>query len=129
MVPHNGLFQGYIPPMGDSAIWGKMFDSTPLGQQEFTEDYGKFTNVYKRAIPGHCKTIRESVDSLCRDGTDAQYMQYLSKSWYHTMGYSKGIRTPLWVTVLSWAKCLAGVYRGLWEIYKHLQDGMEQCSR
>ena len=25
------------------------------------------------------KDIRESVDSLCRDGTDAQYMQYLSK--------------------------------------------------
>ena len=23
--------------------------------------------------------IRESVDSLCRDGADAQYMQYLSK--------------------------------------------------
>ena len=26
------------------------------------------------------KFIRESVDSLCRDGADAQYMQYLSKS-------------------------------------------------
>ena len=24
--------------------------------------------------------IRESADSLCRDGADAQYMQYLSKS-------------------------------------------------
>ena len=24
--------------------------------------------------------IRESVDSLCRDGADAQYMQYLSKN-------------------------------------------------
>ena len=24
--------------------------------------------------------IRESVDSLCRDGADAQYMQYLSKT-------------------------------------------------
>ena len=24
--------------------------------------------------------VRESVDSLCRDGADAQYMQYLSKS-------------------------------------------------
>ena len=24
--------------------------------------------------------IRESVDSLCRDGADTQYMQYLSKS-------------------------------------------------
>ena len=24
--------------------------------------------------------IRESVDSLCRDGADAQYMHYLSKS-------------------------------------------------
>ena len=45
------------------------------------------------------------------------------------MSYSKGIRTPLWVTVLSGAKCLAGVYRGLWKIYKHLQDGTEQCSR
>ena len=26
------------------------------------------------------RNIRESVDSLCRDGADAQYMQYLSKS-------------------------------------------------
>ena len=26
------------------------------------------------------KFIRESVDSLCRDGADAQYMQYLRKS-------------------------------------------------
>ena len=25
-------------------------------------------------------SIRESVDSLCRDGADAQYIQYLSKS-------------------------------------------------
>ena len=24
--------------------------------------------------------VRESVDSLCREGTDTQYMQYLSKS-------------------------------------------------
>ena len=30
------------------------------------------------ASSGLC--IRESVDSLCRDGADAQYMQYLSKS-------------------------------------------------
>ena len=32
---------------------------------------------------GHHKCsyfIRESVDSLCRDGADAQYMQYLRKS-------------------------------------------------
>ena len=28
----------------------------------------------------YCSVIRESVDSLCRDGADAQYMQYLSKS-------------------------------------------------
>ena len=27
-----------------------------------------------------CTCIRELVDSLCRDGADAQYMQYLSKS-------------------------------------------------
>ena len=27
-----------------------------------------------------CSIIRESVDSLCRIGADAQYMQYLSKS-------------------------------------------------
>ena len=26
------------------------------------------------------RNIRESVDSLCRDGADAQYIQYLSKS-------------------------------------------------
>ena len=24
--------------------------------------------------------IRESVDSVCKDGTDAQYMQYLNKN-------------------------------------------------
>ena len=29
---------------------------------------------------GRIVSIRESVDSLCRDGADAQYMQYLSKS-------------------------------------------------
>ena len=27
-----------------------------------------------------CQYIRESVDSLCRDGADAHHMQYLSKS-------------------------------------------------
>ena len=27
-----------------------------------------------------CVVIRESVDSLCRDGADTQCMQYLSKS-------------------------------------------------
>ena len=26
------------------------------------------------------ESIRESVDSLCRDGADAQYMQYLAKA-------------------------------------------------
>ena len=37
----------------------------------------------RRAVPGTVwgrDYIRESVDSLCRDGADAQYMQYLSKS-------------------------------------------------
>ena len=29
---------------------------------------------------GMCINIRESVESLCRDGADVQYMQYLSKS-------------------------------------------------
>ena len=28
----------------------------------------------------HCCYIRESVDSLCRDGANMQYIQYLSKS-------------------------------------------------
>ena len=28
----------------------------------------------------HRSYIRESVDSLCRDGANTQYMQYLSKS-------------------------------------------------
>ena len=35
----------------------------------------------------HTFTIRESVDSLCRDGADAQYMQYLSKCRIH--GYMR----------------------------------------
>ena len=36
----------------------------------------------KTIVEGTCLLykIRESVDSLCRDGADAQYMQYLSKS-------------------------------------------------
>ena len=33
-----------------------------------------------RILPQESGHIRESVDSLCRDGPDAQYMQYLSKS-------------------------------------------------
>ena len=36
--------------------------------------YRVFTNFMDQSL------IRESVDSLCRDGADAQYMQYLSKS-------------------------------------------------
>ena len=40
------------------------------------------TTIYSSIL--QCTTIyssiRESVDSLCRDGADAQYMQYLSKS-------------------------------------------------
>ena len=31
--------------------------------------------------------IRESVDSLCRDGADTQYMQYLSKSLFKRPGF------------------------------------------
>ena len=31
----------------------------------------------------HCMYIRESVDSLCRDGADAQYMQYLKHKQYN----------------------------------------------
>ena len=38
---------------------------------QIPETYLKFNNPW---------SIRESVDSLCRDGADAQYMQYLSKS-------------------------------------------------
>ena len=34
-------------------------------------------SVYRWPVGSY---IRESVDSLCRDGADAQYMQYLSKS-------------------------------------------------
>ena len=41
---------------------------------------GRSSGSNESAIVGHSKSIRESVDSLCRDGADAQYMQYLSKS-------------------------------------------------
>ena len=38
-------------------------------------------NTYSNNNKGPIRwDIRESVDSLCRDGADAQYMQYLSKS-------------------------------------------------
>ena len=33
--------------------------------------------------------IRESVDSLCRDGAEAQYIQYLSKSRIISHKYAK----------------------------------------
>ena len=35
------------------------------------------------------RNIRESVDSLCRDGANAQYMQYLSKSRIYMQYLSK----------------------------------------
>ena len=38
---------------------------------------GCMINTNSQSIP---TGIRESVDSLCRDGANAQYMQYLSKS-------------------------------------------------
>ena len=41
-----------------------------------------YSNI-QTIIKGHqtcTQIIRESVDSLCRDGADAQYMQYLRKS-------------------------------------------------
>ena len=47
---------------------------------------GASSSVWKTWINGSANNapatscIRESVDSLCRDGADAQYMQYLSKS-------------------------------------------------
>ena len=43
-----------------------------LGQYNGTEEMALGLQGTKR--------IRESVDSLCRDGADTQYMQYLSKS-------------------------------------------------
>ena len=40
----------------------------------------KWGRMYIYTEYARTKHIRESVDSLCRDGTDAQYIQYLSKS-------------------------------------------------
>ena len=45
-------------------------------QKQIYDTYA-YTYTYQRV--GRL-SIRESVDSLCRDGADAQYMQYLSKS-------------------------------------------------
>ena len=51
-----------------------------------TEGYRRLWPPHTRGDLLHLKTdwlhnnIRESVDSLCRDGADTQYMQYLSKS-------------------------------------------------
>ena len=36
--------------------------------------------LLQRHIPHLTAFVRESLDSLCRDGTNVQYMQYLSKS-------------------------------------------------
>ena len=41
---------------------------------------GSLKERKKKLSHKHKFNIRESVDSLCRDGADAQYMQYLSKS-------------------------------------------------
>ena len=43
-------------------------------------DHSELNSNMLQYIYGLAKNIRESVDSLCRDGADAQYMQYLSKS-------------------------------------------------
>ena len=43
------------------------------------EIHDGITDFYM-GLPHMYNYIRESVDSLCRDGADAQYMQYLSKS-------------------------------------------------
>ena len=37
-------------------------------------------HIEKEALRNHCMLIRESVDSVCRNGTDTQYMRYLSQS-------------------------------------------------
>ena len=45
--------------------------------------YSSANNMDPGPIPSELQVgnnIRESVDSLCRDGADVQYMQYLSKS-------------------------------------------------
>ena len=42
--------------------------------------WGLYMNIPLTVIHASGPAIRESVDSLCRDGADAQYMQYLSKS-------------------------------------------------
>ena len=44
----------------------------PLPFYPYVVGYQVSTDLYTH-------TIRESVDSLCRDGADTQYMQYLSK--------------------------------------------------
>ena len=51
-------------------------DSKPTGEHSYS-----CSNLrYLIKITPVGLTIRESVDSLCRDGADAQYMQYLRKS-------------------------------------------------
>ena len=68
---------------GDSGVAG---EGRVVGVPKF-HSWGKctmpLTNInsdwMSNASSGLC-IIRESVDSLCRDGADAQYMQYLSKS-------------------------------------------------
>ena len=43
------------------------------------------TSDSKDAMSYLANELSESVDCLCRDGTDAQYMQYLSKSFTTNM--------------------------------------------
>ena len=54
---------------------------------------------------GYFWNIRELVDPLCRDGADAQYMQYLSKSRTTSPQTRKKLiwasRLPVWVPLWS----------------------------
>ena len=67
---------------------GAMFSDLQLNASRLQRSLTKATEKSNRwLIPFLCQpsvelvyNIRESVDSLCRDGADAQYMQYLSKS-------------------------------------------------
>ena len=51
----------------------------------------------------HTLIVRESVDSLCRDGADAQYMQYLKQKLYNftTNAYLSAQTSTLSVFVIN----------------------------
>ena len=66
-----------------------------------------------RILPQESGHIRESVDSLCRDGPDAQYMQYLSKSRITRVRVRGCVRSTMDTKCekIQWTNTLVGAFQ------------------